>query len=490
MTDARTGASTVRKSSARVAFGQETLDLHYRVAGSGPPLFLLHPSPLSSAFMEPLMQRLAGRATLVAPDTPGFGESDAIGTETLGLDPYVNAMIALRRVLRLDHVAVYGSATGAQIAIEWAKADPDGVVGVVIDNAASFTDAERHRIMDGYFPDVTPAADGSHLARAWQAAHDATAFFPWQHPAAENRVADRVAPPEAIDMTARGYLSAGPGYENAYRAAFRNERAERVLPIRSPLVVMRWQGSILKRWTDRFDGYTWGDNVIMAHCGPETTERWSCLEAHLAGVLPAHQTTAAALCLDTGTFRYADTELGQIRYRPPPGPQDDASQSSIVLASLGTSVNSAMASEAAQHAWWFELPGHDGTASKDLGTARCVRALGQALQVVGQGRFTLAGAGAAARLAEGVAAGDSRLTATSIPLFAYRGALPDLAPETSGSHFWRAWHWLRRQFLDRDMKPPKPAQLTRRLLDLLHAFPSYQALQPALEGESNARIKP
>lgn len=489
MTDVEPGVPTIRKSSARVAFGQGTLDLHYRVAGHGPPLFLLHPSPLSSAFMEPLMQRLAGRATLVAPDTPGFGESDAIGAETLGLDPYVNAMIALRRALGLDQVAVYGSATGAQIAIEWAKADPDGVVGVVLDNAASFTEAERDRIMDGYFPDVTPAADGTHLAKAWQAAHDATMFFPWQHPAAENRVADRVAPAEAVDTTARGYLSAGPGYENAYRAAFRNERAERVLPIRVPLVVMRWQGSILKRWTDRFDGYTWGDNVVMARCGPTVTERWSCLETHLAPVLPTRRTTRDAVRLDTGAIRYADTECGQIRYRPPADPGKDALRGSIVLAGLGTSVNSAMEHENAENAWLFEPPGHGGTTSSELGVPGCVRALGQALQVVGEGRFTLAGAGAAARLAEGVAAGDDRLIAVSVPLFAYRGALPDLAPETSGSHLWRGWHWLRRQFLDRDMAPPNPARLTRRLLNLLDAHPAYRALQPVLESESNVGIE-
>ena len=484
------GTHRILKSSARVALGQGTLDLHYRLAGSGPPLFLLHPSPLSSAFMEPLMRRLAGRATLVAPDTPGFGDSDAIGAETLGLEPFVNAMIALRRALRLDQVAVYGSATGAQIAIEWAKADPHGVVGVVLDNAASFTDAEREHIMAGYFPDVTPAADGAHLARAWQAAHDATLFFPWQRPAEENRVADRLPPAEAIDMTAKGYLSAGPGYESAYRAAFRNERAERVLPIRVPLVVMRWQGSILKRWTDRFDDYTWGDNVVMAHCGPEVNERWSCLEGHLAPVMPKRPTSAEALRLDTGAIRYADTEFGQVRYRPPPGPPPEGvpGPRNIVLAGLGASINSLRENEIARNAWLFDLPGHGGASTPDsLDIASCLRAIGQALQVVGPGRFTIGGAEATSRLAEGVAARDNRLTGISIPLFAYRGPLPDLAPETSGSHLWRAWHWLRRQFLDRDTSPPSPARLARLLLDLVDAYPTYRALQPTLESDGDIK---
>lgn len=475
MNDAEPGAPTIWKSSARVAIGRETLDLHYRVAGSGPPLFLLHPSPLSSAFMEPLMRRLARRATLVAPDTPGFGESDPIGANASGLVPYVNAMIALRRALRLDRVAVYGSATGAQIAVEWAKADSDSVVGVVLDNAAVFTDAERERIMDGYFPDVTPATDGAHLARAWQAAHDATMFFPWQHPEAANRVAGGVAPAQAIDTTARGYLSAGPGYEHAYRAAFGNERAERVFPIRAPLVVMRWQGSILKRFSDRFDEYTWGDNVVMAHCGADVGERWSCLESRLTTILPTCRTAAGALRLETGAIRYADTDLGQIRYRPPPGPSaDGAERGSIVLASPGTSVAVLADQKPSPGTWLFDLPGHGAGATPDrLDVAESIRAIGQAFQVVGRGRYTLAGAGGAAPLAEGVAARDSRFVAVPTPLLAYRGAPPDLAPETSGAHLWRAWHWLRRQFLDRDEHPPNPAHLTRRLLALLDAYSAH-----------------
>ncbi len=478
----------ITKACVRLALGQCTLDLHYRLAGAGPPLFLLHPSPLSSAFMEPLMRRLAGRATLVAPDTPGFGDSAAIASETTGLAPYVEAMIALRLALGLERVAVYGSATGAQIAVEWAKADPDGVAGVVLDNAAIFTDTERERIMAGYFPDVTPVADGSHLARAWQAAHDATMFFPWQFPATENRIAQRLPAAEAIDATARGYLRAGPGYETVYRAAFGNERAERLYPIRAPIVVMRWQGSILRRWTDRFDDHTWGANVVMAHCGPAMAERWSCLEAHLAPVLPDSPTDARALRVDTGAIRYADTEFGQIRYRVPPESRPAGVGGAIVLAGLGATGASLNQQEAARQAWVFDLPGHGGSARPaEADVESCTRALAQALETLGTGRFTIAGAGCANRIAEQLAAADGRLTAVSKPLFGYRGPVPELAPESSGAHLWRAWYWLRRQFLDRDTRPPEPALLTHRLLDLLDSYPVYRRLQTALEGDVGCR---
>ena len=51
-------------------------DLSVRVAGSGPPLLLLHGFPQTGAMWTPVAGRLAGAHTLVVPDLPGYGESD------------------------------------------------------------------------------------------------------------------------------------------------------------------------------------------------------------------------------------------------------------------------------------------------------------------------------------------------------------------------------------------------------------------------------
>ena len=462
------GHAAIHQSSARLAVGGDVLDIHYRVAGSGPPLFLLHPSPLSSAFMEPLMRRLAGRVTAIAPDTPGFGDSDPIAGDVPDLAPYVEAMIGLRSALGLDKVAVYGSATGAQIAIEWAKADAAAISGLLLDNAASFTDAERDAIMEGYFPDVTPTADGSHLAHTWRTAHDAALFFPWQQPRAANRLTSPPAPPAAMDLTARGYLTAGPGYEAAYRAAFCNERAEQVQPIQAPLVIMRWKGSILKRWTDRFDDYQWGANVVMAHCGPTLEERWVCLEAHLDAVLPQERTSSEKLRLATGVIRYADSNIGQIRYRVPAG-----APSRILIHGLGGSSASIAPELANDETVLIDLPGHGGSAKPEtLSMADWVQAVQRVASQLGAGPYAICGVGATEGLAAQAAAGDGRLRFKPLGLPWHGEEAPDLTPEISGAHLWSGWHWLRRQWLERNEAPPEPVRLTRLLLDLLQAGPA------------------
>ena len=55
------------------------LSVFYREAGpqDAPTIMLLHGFPSSSRMWQPLLDRLADRFHLVAPDYPGFGHSDA-----------------------------------------------------------------------------------------------------------------------------------------------------------------------------------------------------------------------------------------------------------------------------------------------------------------------------------------------------------------------------------------------------------------------------
>ena len=52
--------------------------LHYRVAGDGPPVVMLHPSPMSSAALLPMATALAAHFRVYAFDTPGYGLSDPL----------------------------------------------------------------------------------------------------------------------------------------------------------------------------------------------------------------------------------------------------------------------------------------------------------------------------------------------------------------------------------------------------------------------------
>ena len=103
------------------------LQWHYREAGAGagPVLVLLHPSPRSSAMYEPWMQVLAPHFRVLAIDTPGYGGSEPLPlplvTAPSTLRDYIGPLRDLLQTIAGPRYMLYGSATGAQIAIAYAN---------------------------------------------------------------------------------------------------------------------------------------------------------------------------------------------------------------------------------------------------------------------------------------------------------------------------------------------------------------------------------
>ena len=149
----------------------------------------------------------------------------------------------------------------------------------MLDNAAHFTDAERDDILARYFPDIAPREDGSHLADTWAMAKGLFRGFPW-YEEPEKPLPD---PPLAVvQATALATLVAGVDYARAYRAAFNNERAERVQSLTVPTTVLRWAGSLLREQSDRFDEFDWPEHITMKHSEASPEARFSALRAAIA----------------------------------------------------------------------------------------------------------------------------------------------------------------------------------------------------------------
>lgn len=250
---------------------------HYRRAGSGRPMVLLHASPMSSELMVPLIGTLSASADVIAPDTPGYGQSDSLAESILAsaddLTPYVEWLCNFLNALGLEKIGLYGTATGAQIGIEFARIYPERLDFLILDNAAHFTDDERHEMMRHYFPSVEPKSDGSHLNDVWKMAHGVFKWFPWYAQDQEHQISEADPPTPAVHATAMAYLAAGIDYAQAYKRAFNNEDASRVTEITVPTRVIRWDGSVLKKYADRYDDFDWPSNVKMCHCSGSISDR-------------------------------------------------------------------------------------------------------------------------------------------------------------------------------------------------------------------------
>ena len=125
-------------------------------------------------------------------------------------------------------------------------------------------------------------------------------WFPWYRQDEAHRIAEPAAVSEQIRLHMLvDHLRAGPDYARAYRAAMRNEDAARVQGIAVPVRILRWQGSLLRRYADRLDEFAWPKHIAMVPCGPTMDDRLRAIRR-------------AARELQAGTVSAAAPEAGSV----------------------------------------------------------------------------------------------------------------------------------------------------------------------------------
>jgi pimeloyl-ACP methyl ester carboxylesterase len=116
----------------------------YREAGpaDGPIVLLLHGFPTSSHMFRDLIPKLADRYRVIAPDLPGFGQSDMPPRERFAytFENLAHVMTRFSEVLGLARFAIYvfdyGSPTGLRMALE----HPERITGIVTQNGNAYVE--------------------------------------------------------------------------------------------------------------------------------------------------------------------------------------------------------------------------------------------------------------------------------------------------------------------------------------------------------------
>lgn len=110
----RDGLDWPNRASSRFV-GSAGLTWHVQVAGSGPPLLLLHGTGAATHSWRGVLPRLATRFTVIAPDLPGHGFTELPDAKGLSLTGMSDGVAALLRDLGVTpHVGV-GHSAGAAI---------------------------------------------------------------------------------------------------------------------------------------------------------------------------------------------------------------------------------------------------------------------------------------------------------------------------------------------------------------------------------------
>ena len=135
----------------------------YREAGSpsAPKLLLLHGFPSSSHMFRDLIPKLADRFHIVAPDLPGFGQSDMPSRDTFAytFDNLANVIDRFTEVIGFDRFAVYVFDYGAPTGFRLALKHPERITAIISQNGNAYEEglSDGWNPIRAYWKDATPA---------------------------------------------------------------------------------------------------------------------------------------------------------------------------------------------------------------------------------------------------------------------------------------------------------------------------------------------
>lgn len=137
---AAAAAATVRYRTADV----DGVRIFYREAGraDAPVIVLLHGFPSSSHMFRSLIPQLAGRFRVIAPDYPGFGQSDMPSPARYAytFDNLAKTMGRFLETVGARRYTLYLQDYGGPVGFRIATAQPERVTGLVIQNANAYVE--------------------------------------------------------------------------------------------------------------------------------------------------------------------------------------------------------------------------------------------------------------------------------------------------------------------------------------------------------------
>jgi pimeloyl-ACP methyl ester carboxylesterase len=419
---------------------------------------MLHGSPGDSAMLAAEIGVLARRFTCIALDTPGFGGSDPLPGESLTVPELSGATAAAIVALGLAPCRVYGTHTGAAIALELGVGWPALVSGLIMEGLPCFTEAEIEALFRGYFAPMVADPLGGHLTDTWVRFRDQFTWFPWlSRDVTRLNPVDRPTPAEIDHWVSMFYLSCRT-YGPAYRAAcyYGPKALDAVEALRLPAVFLASAEDMLFPHLDRLPPLRGGQSIVRLPYEPAAKyDVIATLASDLPGSVQACASPPSGLAGRDPATGFIATIDGQLFVR---AYGDPASPPVVILHDLpGTSLGLASIARRLATSAYVVTPDLPGAGASDTppedrpildAGASAVEAVAEALNL---GPFVLAASGlsaaVAARLAEVGSIQPVALVLDAPPLHLEEAEADQIAPELplspEGAHWLKAWLMIR-----------------------------------------------
>ena len=119
-------------------------EICFDIAGSGPPVVLLHPFPVNREFWLPVSEFLSTRYRLIMPDLRGHGDSD-LGDGMATMAKHAGDLARVMTAAGVDRAPIVGVSIGGYVIFEFWRQFRDRVSGLVLCNTKAGADSSEAR---------------------------------------------------------------------------------------------------------------------------------------------------------------------------------------------------------------------------------------------------------------------------------------------------------------------------------------------------------
>lgn len=233
---------TIKKGFVNVGGGQ----VHYRIAGSGPPIIFLHDSPRSSVLHVPQLKTFADRFTCIAIDTPGYGNSTPLNLgRQLEIPDFGTALADTIGAFGVERCPVYGFHTSSKITLAFAAKHPERVAVAILDGLSLPPGGAAADFIANYMKPFVIDDAGGFLGAEWSRVLDFQRWFPWYAKAKETRQPTPARDIGYVHEYAMDLFMAGPHFSDAYAAAMRYVALPVVSTLKARTIFMARQDDVL-----------------------------------------------------------------------------------------------------------------------------------------------------------------------------------------------------------------------------------------------------
>jgi len=155
----------MKKAYADLKKGQ----MHYRFAGNGDPVIMVHMSAGSSGEFEKIGDTLAEKYAVYAVDLFGFGYSDK-PEKYLSIREHAETIVEFMDSLKIPAAYLVGNLVGANICARVAAEYSDRVKGLLLAHVCYNPDPQFYPSLRNTFTVQPPINDGSHMQEIWKKA--------------------------------------------------------------------------------------------------------------------------------------------------------------------------------------------------------------------------------------------------------------------------------------------------------------------------------